>query len=76
MIHFIYTYIRSLFTPTDIILTLNSSQVIFTKEGDIRLLPSRNLDSKAKYIFQNCTDEEINEIMFTKKELCLEQLEG
>jgi hypothetical protein len=74
MIEFIYTYIKSLFIPTDIIISLNSSQIIFTREGDIRILPSRNIDTRGKYIFQNCTDEDINNIMY-EDNLCLEQLE-
>ena len=74
MIKFIYTYIKSLFIPTDIILTLNSSTIIFTKEGDIRILPSRNIDIRAKYMFQNCNDEDITKIMM-EDSLCLEQSE-
>lgn len=75
MFKLIYTYIKSLFIPTDITLILNGSQLTFTKEGDVKLVASRNLITKGKYIFQNCTKEEINNVMFTPKELCLEQPE-
>lgn len=77
MLKLIYTYIKSLFTPTNITLTLNGSQLTFTKEGDIRLKASRNLIINGKYIFENCSDEAIKEIMFNSKlnqmeEPCLE----
>lgn len=62
MLKLLYTYIKSLFIPTDITLTLNGSQLTFTKEGDIKLAASRNLITQAKYIFQNCTDEDIKVI--------------
>jgi len=65
MIKLLYTYIKSLFTPTDITLTLNGSQLTFTKEGDIKLAASRNCIVNGKYIFQNCTDREIKNIMIS-----------
>ncbi len=71
----IYTYIKSLFIPTDITLILNGSQLTFTKEGDVKLVASRNLITNGKYIFQNCSQEEINNIIFIPKELCLERPE-
>ena len=64
MLNFIYTYIQSLFKPTDIILKLNGSIFIFTKEGDIQIKTSRNYIINSKYIFQNCTEEEIKTILF------------
>ena len=75
MLKLLYTYIKSLFTPTDIKLTLNGSQLTFTKEGDIKLAASRNYIVKSKYLFQNCTDEEITNILFNKETQCLEQLD-
>lgn len=74
MIKLLYTYIKSLFTPTDITLTLNGSKLTFTKEGDIKVAASRNYVVNSKYIFQNCTKEEIDNILFNNN-LCLEQLE-
>jgi hypothetical protein len=71
---FIISYIKSLIKPTDISLTLNGSQITFTKEGDIKLLASRNLDIRGKYIFENCTDNEIEAELY-KEPSCLEQLE-
>lgn len=67
MFKLIYAYIKSLFTPTDITLILNGSQLTFTKEGDVKLVASRNLIINGKYIFQNCSKEEIDNIMFYKE---------
>lgn len=67
MFKLIYAYIKSLFTPTDITLILNGSQLTFTKEGDVKLVASRNLIINGKYIFQNCSKEEIDNIMFHKE---------
>lgn len=66
MFKLLYTYIKSLFTPTDITLTLNGSHFIFTKEGDVKLTVSRNLNMQAKHIFENCSDVAIKEILFSK----------
>jgi hypothetical protein len=68
------SYIKSLFTPTDITLTLNGSQLTFTKEGDVKLAASRSLITEGKYIFLNGKPEEIDNILFNNN-LCLEQLE-
>lgn len=83
MIKLLYTYIKSLFTPTDIILTLNGSQLTFNKEGDIRLVASRNLITNGKYIFLNGKEEDIKKVMFDKdnktkgftREQCEEHIE-
>ncbi len=63
MLKLLYTYIKSLFTPTDITLTLNGSQLTFTKEGDVKLKASRNLIVNGKHIFENCTPEQIKEVL-------------
>jgi hypothetical protein len=66
MFKLLYTYIKSLFTSTDITLTLNGSQLTFTKEGDVKLTVSRNLNMQAKHIFENCSDAAIKEILFSE----------
>lgn len=65
MIKLIYTYIKSLFTPTDITLTLNGSHFTFTKEGDVKVT-GRSFIMQTKYIFENCSDSYIKEILFSK----------
>jgi hypothetical protein len=75
MLKLLYTYIKSLFIPTDITLILNGSQLTFTKEGDIKLAASRSVITKGKYIFLNGNQKDINNIMFNKGEICLEQLD-
>ena len=78
MLKLIYTYIKSLFTPTDITLTLNGSQLIFTKEGDVKVT-GRSFIMQTKYIFENCSDSYIEKRMldpnYQMEELCLEQSE-
>ena len=68
-------YIIGLFNVKDIVLTINGSKIVFTKEGDIQLYASRNLDIRGKYIFQNCSDSQITNIMYGEQTQCMEQLE-
>jgi hypothetical protein len=75
MIKFVTSLVLSLFKPTDISISLNGSSILFTKEGDVKITASRSLIENGKYVFTNCTEEQISYILYSKETECLQQLE-
>lgn len=65
MVRFLYSLLRSIITPTDVTILCNGSSITFTKEGDLLITASRHSIHRGKYIFHNCSDEEIHAISST-----------
>lgn len=75
MFKFILSYLISIVKPIDVTLTINGCHFTFSKEGDIRIIASRNLIENGKYIFTNCSNEQIEYILYSKESECFQQLE-